>query len=74
MSGKNDLNISFFTNKEVKEDIIGMSHDEQDAPSFEFATEADIDEIFGKMRELEEKQLTTEYDEKTETLYIRKGK
>lgn len=66
MSGKSDLNISFFTNKEVKEDIIGMSHDEQDAPSFEFATEADIDEIFGKMKELEEKQLTTEYDENSD--------
>ena len=29
LSGRDDLNISFFTNKEVKDDIIGMSHDVQ---------------------------------------------
>lgn len=61
-SGRNDLNISFFTNKEVKEDIIGMCHDEQDIPQIEFATDADIDEIFGKIR--------GRYDAETETLYL----
>lgn len=34
-SKKNDLNISFFTNDEVKEDIIGMSHDKESSPTFE---------------------------------------
>lgn len=74
MSGRDDLNISFFTNREVKEDIIGMSHDEQETPRFEFATEADIDEIFAKMKELEENQLTVRYDEQNEGLYFEKGK
>ena len=31
-SGRKALNISFFTNKEVKEDIIGMSHDILNSP------------------------------------------
>lgn len=61
-SGRNDLNISFLTNKEVKEDIIGMSHDEQDAPVIEVATNADIDELFEKMK--------AHYDEKNEALVI----
>lgn len=59
-SGRKDLNISFFTNKEVVEDIIGMNHDEYDDP--QIATEADIDEIFEKMK--------LDYDAKTETLYL----
>ena len=52
-SGKNNLNISYFTNKEVKEDIIGMSHDEQDTPVIHIATHADIDEIFKKIKTIE---------------------
>lgn len=68
-SGRNDLNISFFTNKEVREDIIGVNHDEYNDP--QIATDADIDELFERMKELERKQLTTEYDEKSETLYIK---
>ncbi len=63
-SGKKGLNISFFTNKEVKEDIIGMNHDEYDDP--EIATEADIDKIF--------ENLKLEYDDKTETLYLKNDK
>ena len=74
LSGRTDLSISFFTNKEVLDDIIGMNHDEQDTPNNEFATEADIDEIFEKFKIMEENQLTAEYDEKNETLYFRKGK
>lgn len=61
-SGRDDLNISFFTNKEVKEDIIGMNHDEPDAPRFEIATDADIDALFENMK--------TRYDENHETLVI----
>lgn len=42
------------------EDIIGMNHDEYDDP--QIATQADIDEIFEKMK--------LDYDAKTETLYL----
>lgn len=63
-SGRKDLNISFFTNKEVMEDIIGMNHDEYDDPLI--ATDADIDEIFEKMK--------LDYDTKAEALYIKNDK
>lgn len=63
-SGKKDLNISFFTSKEVREDIIGINHDEYDDPLI--ATDADIDEIFEKMK--------MDYDTKTETLYFKDDK
>lgn len=62
LSGRDDLNISYFTNKEVKEDIIGGSHDEQDNTQPGIATDEDINEIFrnAKLR----------YDKDSETLYI----
>ena len=51
-SKRRDLNISYFTNKEVMEDVIGLDHNEMektnlpDVPVIEFATKEDIDEIF----------------------------
>ena len=61
-SGRNDLDILYFTNKEVKEDIIGISHDEQEAPQKD--THADIEEIFKKIK-------SVEYDAGNEILIIR---
>jgi hypothetical protein len=69
-SGRKDLNISFFTNKEVREDIIGMSHDEFEDP--QVTTNAKINELFERMKEIEKQQLTFEYNAKTETLHIKK--
>ena len=46
------------------EDIIGMNHDEYDDPLI--ATDADIDEIFEKMK--------LDYDTKAEALYIKNDK
>ncbi len=65
-SGRKDLNISFFTNKEVVEDIIGMNHDEHDDP--QISTDADIDEIFKKMK------IKLDYDSKAETLFFKDDK
>ena len=62
-SGRYDLNISFFTNKEVKEDIIGVNHDEQEVSELKIATNADIDQIF--------KRIKIEYDAENEGLIIR---
>lgn len=51
-SKRRDLNISYFTNKEVMEDVIGQDHNEieemklPDVPVIEVATKEDIDEIF----------------------------
>ena len=49
-SGRTDLHIPILTNREVKEDIIGTSHDVRlsEEPS-KFAKDADIDEIFEKL-------------------------
>ena len=63
-SGRYDLNISYFTNKEVKEDIIGGCHDEQENTQPEIATDKDIDEIF--------RNAALRYDKDSETLYIEK--
>ena len=49
-SRKSDLNISFLTNREVKDDIIGQNHNVPDLPILEEATEADIDEIFNSVK------------------------
>ena len=62
LSGRDDLNISYFTNKEVKEDIIGGCHDEQDYTQPGVATDEDINEIF--------RNASIRYDKDSETLYI----
>ena len=49
-SGRNTFDISFFTNKEVKEDIIGMDHNRKELHEIKFATDADIDEIFESLK------------------------
>lgn len=62
LSGRDDLNISYFTNKEVKEDIIGGCHDEQDNTQTGVATDEDINEIF--------RNASLRYDKDSETLFI----
>ncbi len=42
ISKKNNLNISFFTNKEVKEDIIGLNHDEKDVSDISYMSHEEI--------------------------------
>lgn len=49
-SGRRDLHIPILTNREVKEDIIGTSHDVRlSEEPIKFAKDADIDEIFEEL-------------------------
>ena len=62
-SGMKDLNISYLTNSEVKEDIIGMCHDVPSPIQFE-PVRVDIDKIVGGVLEKFKKKLLEEYKEK----------
>lgn len=49
---RTDLNISYFTNKEVKEDIIGLEHNIQEKEEFRPISNEEIDKIFEALKKV----------------------